>query len=313
MVEVVFSDSEKGAMKCAQHFGDEIGVSVGVIGLGGTQLAQGEYDEAMRRAREEEARLRREGKPLGGSPQDVLDIPFALDVGDISPAADALVRKEQLWQLLSGSGAPGPKLPKEEFETFWQGGIADARALAARAKAGEPVRLWYSDAPYSASGFFEVVARLEGCACDVSAVKLPAFLPHGEDGAVSLVSFGEVHPGQFARCLPLEQPLPPGVRRAIARHWAVLKTENAPLRAVINGRLCSVGEDFYDPFIRREIPEQSFKAANVIGAVLGKNHLAIGDWLVAARLRAMVRAGELRVVRQTGNFYSAELAKTPGV
>ena len=38
--------------------------------------------------------------------------------------------------------------------------------------------------------------------------------------------------------------------------WNQLQNENAPLRAMLNGKLQSVSEDIYDSFILREIAEQ---------------------------------------------------------
>ena len=67
---------------------------------------------------------------------------------------------------------------------------------------------------------------------------------------------------------------------AMAHRWEVLRQENAPLRAVVNGRVRSVGEDFYDEMIRRHLPEGQTKIANIIGEVLGREKPGIGDvWL----------------------------------
>ena len=69
---------------------------------------------------------------------------------------------------------------------------------------------------------------------------------------------------------------------ACAMKWNQLQNENAPLRAMLNGKLQSVSEDIYDRFILREIAEQpeQFKMAIVIGNVLGKYQLGISDvWI----------------------------------
>ena len=57
--------------------------------------------------------------------------------------------------------------------------------------------------------------------------------------------------------------------------WLPLREENAPLRAVINGQLHRVGEDFYDPFIRARIPDGAFQVAQLIGEVLGRCRLLL--------------------------------------
>ena len=67
---------------------------------------------------------------------------------------------------------------------------------------------------------------------------------------------------------------------------------------MLNGQLQSVPEDIYDSFIFREIaaqPEQ-FKMASVIGNVLGKYQLGIGDAWVANRIDTMIKYGMLEVV-----------------
>ena len=86
----------------------------------------------------------------------------------------------------------------------------------------------------------------------------------------------------------------------------------------MNGRLMSVPEDWYDPFLRREIAARpaEFSAAQVVGTVLGKYQLGIGDGELACRLEAMVQGGELQQVTYPGPedpSYHCRLRKTPGV
>ena len=88
------------------------------------------------------------------------------------------------------------------------------------------------------------------------------------------------------------------MRVILAYEWAELQKENAPLRAVINGRLQSVPENFYDDFILREIvlEKNEFREANLIGRILGKYQLGIGDGWLALRIEEMIRAGKLGIV-----------------
>ena len=81
------------------------------------------------------------------------------------------------------------------------------------------------------------------------------------------------------------------------------------MRVVLNGKLHSVKMDFYDPFIRKEIPNDPFKVAQLIGLVLGRNHLGIGDWLIAQRIRRMVESHELIAVQRDSTFYGTTLKK----
>ena len=90
------------------------------------------------------------------------------------------------------------------------------------------------------------------------------------------------------------------------------------MRAVVNGGLRSVPEDFYDPWILREIAaqEETFYEGRLIGAVLEKYRLGIGDAWIALRVEAMVRAGKL-IAREAAaegkSAYHRYLQKAAGV
>ena len=59
-------------------------------------------------------------------------------------------------------------------------------------------------------------------------------------------------------------------------------------------------ENLYDPVIIREIEAESgeFQEAMIIGRVLGKYQLGIGDSWVALRIEEMIRAGKLETVTE---------------
>lgn len=98
---------------------------------------------------------------------------------------------------------------------------------------------------------------------------------------------------------------------AMAHRWEVLRQENAPLRAVVNGRVRSVGEDFYDEMIRRHLPEGQTKIANIIGEVLGREKPGIGDVWLAERIRQMLSTGELRMLQEDRErFYRSVVERT---
>ena len=125
------------------------------------------------------------------------------------------------------------------------------------------------------------------------------------------LGWGEVEPELFGRFLSREEPLPPVMLGAMAHRWEVLRQENAPLRAVVNGRVRSVGEDFYDEMIRRHLPEGQTKIANIIGEVLGREKPGIGDVWLAERIRQMLSTGELRMLREDRErFYRSVVERT---
>jgi len=69
-------------------------------------------------------------------------------------------------------------------------------------------------------------------------------------------------------------------------------------------------EDFYDPFIRAHIPDGTFRVAQLIGEVIGRHQLGIGDWWIAKRIQAMENRGELITVSKGDRFYRDEVCRT---
>lgn len=309
MIEVVFSDSEKGSMKAGKHFKKEIGGVTSVLISDGEQLTQEEYNRVLDEARRRQEQEWREGKPLGGNSEDVVGLSFVLDMGDISAPVTDLSRKEFITQMFTADRWDELQDMEDSVNRFWDGCLSDWNKLTTRAKAGEPVRIWYSNAPYSMCGLYHAIDSLKDYGCRVSAVKLPTFMPRGEREVESAVSWGEITPGKFAQYLPLETEIPGSVQRAIGMEWEQLKRENAPLRVVLNGKLHGAEWNFYDCFIRKEIPDGTFKVGQLIGSVLGRNQLGIGDWLIAQRIKKMVGSGEMTVVQRNSAFYGTTLKR----
>lgn len=302
MVEAVFSESACGSLKYAQFFGrGEYGGGLLGIILEPSDGAPSEEEiaQAKRRAEEEHRRKWERARPMGGRAQDVYGFSLGLSLGDISEKIPGPIRRQVLCAYCGFS----PSVPGigEQLDRWIDGGAETLRAVLERSAAGEPVRLWYSDQPDELCGFYWLLARLDGLEqCGpVSAVRLPRW-DQRDNSVVTYIAWGEVSPGEWSRFLPLEQPVSPTLRRACANRWKELQKENTPLRAVLNGVLAGVPEDFYDSFIRRTLVrmEREFNESRLIGEVIGRCQLGIGDGLIHRRIQAMVDAGELEALSQ---------------
>ncbi len=316
MIEIVFSDSACGSLKAAQRFGkgSYIGGAADVIVSheDGSAPAEEEIRETLRRADEAEKRAWENAVPLGGDPADVYGFHLALSVGDISGNGMDSRRQKALRELYRIYPDDGDALAEELLK-----GAEDAlREACEKAAAGEGLRVWYSCQPDELCGLYWFMAQLERLRYtgEVTWVKLPEW-EEKEDGAVvEMSSWGETAPGEWGRFLPFQRPVPSALRRQCAARWQELQAENAPLRAVLNGRLVSVREDIYDSFLLREIeaePEE-FQEAVIIGRVLGKYRLGVSDAFIARRIGKMIRDGKLAQVTQppqTGPVYHCILKK----
>lgn len=312
MLQIVFSDSECGALKlatrCGPSNGDD-GPIAFILGDGERKPTPEEKEKAMARLKAQHEKESRRARPVGGDPGDVLCPSVGLDIGPLS-GPDAERARFDLLTAWLGGDFPLPGCDPEDHtqrDMLWEARQQDRERLLEGGERGEAVRIWYSGAPYSLCGFYDVLWLLRDSDCPVTAVEMPRWMPLG-DGAVQFcLNWGELSPGDWAAYLPLEREIPKSVRRAIAMEWSQLRAENAPLRAVVNGRLHSVGEDFYDPFIRAHIPDGTFRVAQLIADVMVRCQLGIGDWWIAKRIQAMEDRGELITVSRGDGFYRNEM------
>jgi len=303
MVEIVFGDSAAGSLKMAQGFGKGgyVGgaVSVCILRDDGSEPTEEEIQEARKKAEEEEKKAWESAVPLEGNPADVYGFSLSLSIGELSGnGMDGRRRKvlEKLYSIYPDS--EGENIAHEMVRNA-EGSLREACGKAA---AGNGMRVWYSSQPDELCGLYWLMDRLDelGYQGKIFLVKLPEWEEREDGTVVQMTGWGEVGPGEWGKYLPLQQALSPALRRCFSLRWKELREENAPLRAVLNGRLISVQEDIYDGFIRREIdagPEE-FQEAMVIGRVLGKYRLGVGDALLAHRIEAMIAAGELEPVTQ---------------
>ena len=311
VLELCFDASARGALRCAA--GPVIGTQVfAVLTAGGSRREQ---REALRRARAEAVERRRNAVPLGGTAADVLGLPLGLSQGDIrSPLAQECPRGELLRRMITAAARYVPEFPPEAAEReaaeHWTACLEDLRQLERRA-AEEPVRIWADSTPDSQCGLLFAAELLARLGARASLVRLPPWRAR-QDGVVECCAgWGEVSAEELGGYLPLEEPLPPPVLGMLAERWRELQRENAPLRAVVNGRVRSVEADFYDPAIRREFPEGEIRVAALIGKVLSRQP-GVGDGLIAHRIQALLEAGELRMVREEAAFYTSVVARGGG-
>ena len=299
MLELCFDMSTRGALRVAQHCGrggkGAVGVNVAASDQGDPAVAEQEARRAAEAFRRHQEELEREAIPLGGDPGDVMTLSLGLDMGDIrEPLGE--VRHQLLKQWYDWD---------EVADRDWGRCLEAAEHLKAVGP-GDTVRIWVDRTPASACGLLHAASLLKDTKAAVHVVALPPWRERPDGVVETYLGWGEVEPERFGHFLSREEPVPPLALGAMAHRWEVLQKENAPLRAVVNGQVRSVGEDFYDDLIRRHIPEGQTKIAPIIGNVLGQERPGIGDVWLAERIRWMLSTGELRMVREDREmFYSS--------
>ena len=301
VIEIVFSDSAGGSLKIAQHYGEGkyCGGTAGVIinHSDGSKPTKAEIKNAQRKLEERERLAWEKAVPLGGNSSDVFSFNLAWSVGSIADNCLGIERLGVLERLFS---IYPEDVGKPAVEELYQSATKNLDAIRNKVENGETLRIWYSNQPDEICGLYWIMNLLKSWELlftKVVLVKLPEWTID-ETTIVRYNSWGEVEPGKWHNYLDLQMTAPKVLINAIASHWSDLQKENAPLRALINGRLQSVPENFYDDFILREIDSEKneFREANLIGRILGKYQLGISDRWLALRIEEMIRSGKLSVV-----------------
>jgi hypothetical protein len=289
MIEVMFGESEGGAMKVAKNF-RKSDFNNGAIAWFGRKPSKEELEKMF------------DGEAVGGNSSEVVCLPFVLDIGDITIPIDSEYRKNLILDIYTISGF-GDDNTRKSLEDAWNKYLKEIERLRHYASQREDLRLWYSNAPYSLCGFYYVCNLLKDYDCKISAVKLPRYMQLSENEIQFYSSWGEIDAGKFYRFLPLEKTLTTCEIRSFASDWLELKEDKSTLRAVVNGKAIGVPEDFYDHVITKELPEGEFAMGRLIGNILGKYPLGITDWWYAKRINRMIELGELVIVQKQKETY----------
>lgn len=290
MIEIMFTEGAAGSMQYAKSAKNIIGGSTGVIFV--TDIGHDPTPEEIAREQarvEEEFRKKQENAvAMEGSTCDVACFPLNLSVGDISePFSDKRADFLQSTVLIAGA----------QFENVGRELMDAARKslekVLSAVEAGQPVRIWTSRNPDELCGFCHLLSLLPEKA-DVRVVELPAY-EVTENGLCTYSGWGDVDSMELGRLQTRARPLTDMERRYFATAWRDLQAENGPLRAVVNGKLCTVGADFYDGFILRELEKQPqrFHEGRLIGEILNQYPLGLGDFQIALRFEAFISRGML--------------------
>lgn len=300
MIEVVFNDSAAGSLKVAQRFGkgkypENSAVSVYVCHKDGTPATDEELEEAKKEFVEKERLAWEKAISLGGTAADVFCFELALSTGAISKDVFEMNRQSLLGNLTHTY----PDDSKQYVRDLACRMKDSIRNIRIRLEQREEIRIWFSNQPDELCGFCWFMDWLNQLGIDENSihfVKLPEWETEENGTLLHRISFAEVDAARWHRYLLLQKTASRVILQTCSAHWNQLVQENAPLRAVVNGRLTSVSEDFYDSFIRREIKKlpAEFREGNLIGNVFGYG-FGISDSLIHSRIEQMLFSGELKV------------------
>jgi hypothetical protein len=120
------------------------------------------------------------------------------------------------------------------------------------------------------------------------------------DGSVVLSeavrSVSIVQPDALRSLFGEEQPITAQERDKSRRQWQQLRRENAPFRIVTETGLASTSIDHFDPMLLTRATSEWQTIRRLIGYTMAENsepYFQVGDWMLQARLVALVDQGRL--------------------
>jgi hypothetical protein len=292
MLEVVFDSGIKGVLKHAINYNPD-------------SWRQGAMAFLGERPSDEELMKMYAGKPIGGNRADVVQFGFFNDIGNIQDGFDGSDRRELYKRFFSIM--PGYALQMEQTISEIQ---HDFERIVGESEKEISIRVWVDSSPYSVCGYYCLCDLLRHAKCRLSKVVMPEYWQDDEN-TMSKGGWNSVHPGKFYQFLNLEKDVPQIERLENSARWKELVKENAPLRAIINGRLMSVPIDFYDYLIVNELLDTPIVMGKLLGRLMMKHALGISDAWYRFRIEAMIKNGDIDIIgfKDESHPYGAILKK----
>lgn len=249
--------------------------------------------------------MQNKNNPLFNDTKELVFIGPHLDIGDISKDLGNSERQQSLNALLNN------RWTRNDLEKLVVNQRKEMDQLLRATKVGETIRIWKSNAAFSASAFAYVCYHLNDVEADIQVVSLKKPWHAGDDTMISYSHWGELASEEFDFVQADEEKLSRIEKESQADRWKALKEENSSLRAVVNGQLISVPEDFYDHLLLKHLPEEEFLLGDLIAEVLGAYPLGVSDFWYLYRIQKMIRDQGLEVVgsKNLKDVYQQRLQK----
>jgi len=296
VLEVAFSESVAGSLKYAA--GRKRGQ---MVGQGAVSVICDDPAEKKRILAQMQKPKIWQGGELNCSAKDVVSLHLQLDWGGIAElGADLNARRSALEQLYGDFPGVADEL------------IGAAKKALEQVFSAQEMRLWIGgqDACDIIAAFW-ICHLLRGKNVKMHAVYLPAMEQTGSE-IICYGGAGDFEPERLSLEARNAHEITPEMQRYMANRFCELAEENAPLRAMVAGRVLSVPENIYDTALLSCVPEGECKLGLVIGKALGKLR-AVGDDILRRRVRSLLSCGVLELVcpEQDENPYSAVVKRGP--
>lgn len=235
---------------------------------------------------------------LSGS--NIVCINLMLDIGRLNEGITSRYRKELPDRMISCGVYD---FDKEMLgASIGEKSVQNIEMLLKNISDEKDIHIWYSESPQSMCGMYFVCNLLFDHDVNVYVLKCPDTFTfrsttqfiHGW----GMLQYYDIQ-NHFEELVKREEKLSQERIELYAMHWEKLVEENAPLRAVISGVPTSVGEDFYDYLILRELAGKPIEQNELIFRIMSETHFGVYGFWYKYRIRELIKNGLIEVVEDS--------------
>lgn len=249
-----------------------------------------------------------EKEVISGSADKVICLDLMLDIGDIKEKVDSYYRQNLIFNMYTQNSYDNSEDTLKEIQKVGKQYKDEQNRLINYVLKGEPIRIWYSNAPYEMCGLYYICDLLKDIATEIFAVKLPEYIKI-DDVVLSYQYSEEISPEQFSTLISYEKRISEIEIKMFSNNWMELVKDNSPLRVVVNGQLIGVNDNFYDNLIYKHLGYEPIEEVRLIGNLLLRYQLGIKDWWYASRIEYMIENNRIKIIEDSDNKYKRLISR----
>ncbi|NKF06849.1 DUF1835 domain-containing protein [Clostridium gasigenes] len=161
-----------------------------------------------------------------------------------------------------------------------------------RIKNSDVIYLWYGNCGSEICGMLYTLELLKGKCSHIYIINVSDVIHKIENGDVyTYRSLGDVMTEQLKPFIKQKRKVKLEEYDELIKAWNLLKRDNSILRVFKDGKVKSVGENYFDSDILKYTEKEFKKSARTVGAILGNSETKICDDYIFWRVKELVRSG----------------------
>lgn len=225
-----------------------------------------------------------------GMDHKVLSMPMYLSLGDISQRAFIESRKT-VYKIAYAHNNKSENLTATAVHNLAMA-IGDLKDTIGKK---DSIRIWWSNNADDYCGFLWLCDFLMAFDVPTTSIHVPMIFPTLDNGLITISELGEINASNIDEfhLFHFESQLPKHRRDGYHDYWVGLRSENNPVRTIINGLAVSQSIDFYDRFVLANLSRQRFRdLTRVILETVG-SYPFVPAWWYRHRIDYLVSKGSV--------------------